>query len=113
MQKLFTLLLILLLSSCTSKEPSPECLNAGKFIMTLKNEEGLIKLDSASKKYTILFSPDGSLKYNTTAIPCNLTTEFQHEFLVRFDADFFELTDDSLKVTNKRMSMYIRKIEFL
>jgi hypothetical protein len=113
MQKLLTLLFILLFVGCTTKEPSPDCQNAGKFVMTLKNEEGLIKIDSASKQFTVLFSPDGSLEYSTVAIPCNLKPEFQHEFLVRFDADFFELKDDSLRSAKNTFSMYIRKIEFL
>lgn len=113
MQKLLIFLFILLLAGCTSKEPSPNCQNAGKFVMTLKNEVGVINFDTTAKQFRILLSPDGALEYSTVAIPCNLKSEFQHEFMVRFDADFFELKDDSLPSSKNTFSMYIRKIEFL
>jgi hypothetical protein len=81
--------------------------------MTLKNEEGTVHFDTTTRQFLILFSPEGQLKYSTAGLPCNLKPEFQLEYKVRFDADFFVLKQDSLVYPENTLSMYIRKIEFL
>ncbi len=107
MKKTAFLGILFLLSACTDKRPEARCQGAGAFVMTLKNEPARIIPDKKGKFY-IHFNPEGGLKYNTKAYPCNLGKDFQAELNVFFDGDFYEQTTDS----TTDFIVYIRDMDY-
>lgn len=96
-----------LLLACTDKRPEARCPDAGSFVMTLKNEPGIILPDSSGKFY-LHFSPDGSLKSSARAYPCNLALDFQTKLNVYFDGDFYKYDKDS----TADLMVYIRDMDY-
>lgn len=107
MKKLPLAGILFLLLACSDKRPQARCSDAGSFVMTLKNEPGIILPDSSGKFY-IHFSPDGSLKSSARAYPCNLAPDFQTKLNVYFDGDFYEYSKDP----STNLIVYIRDMDY-